>query len=42
MYTAGILFPQGEVNSYHIDEDDYKKESTLDEDNIPENKDNSH
>ena len=41
IYTAGILFPQGEVNSYHVDEDDYKKENTLDENNIPENKDNS-
>ena len=40
VYTAGILFPQGEVNSYHFDEDD-QKENTLDENNIPENKDNS-
>ncbi|MFL2878659.1 MAG: hypothetical protein ACJZ4R_03435 [Candidatus Pelagibacter sp.] len=41
VYTAGILFPQGEVNSYHFDEDDYKKENILDENNITETKDKS-
>ena len=40
VYTAGILFPQGEVNSYHFDEDDYKNENILDE-NITETKDKS-
>ena len=41
VYTAGILFPQGEVNSYHFDEDDYKKENILDENNITETKNKS-
>ncbi len=41
VYTAGILFPQGEVNSYHFDEDDYKNENILDEKNITETKDKS-
>ena len=41
VYTAGILFPQGEVNSHHFDDDNYKNENISDEYNITEIKDKS-